>query len=110
MLLTLETDSSHSRPHSSCLLRQLPLGGGGEHEEAEGGGGGELRAGGEDVKGEGSSRRHRSSLQRQRENGPFSPSTHSSSFSFSSTLQAARSNLLDKAKKPKKGNVLTNEN
>ena len=66
MLLTLETDSSHSRPHSSCLLRQLPLGGGGEHEEAEGGGGGELRAGGEDVKGEGSSRRHRSSLQRQR--------------------------------------------
>ena len=58
------TDSSLNRPHSSCLLRQLPLmrlreHGEAEHGEAEGGQakeGGEGGEGGEDERGEGSSR------------------------------------------------------
>ena len=47
------TDSSLNRPHSSCLLRRLPLVRPREHGQAE-----EGRKGGEDERGEGSSRRH----------------------------------------------------
>ena len=56
-------DSSLNRPHSSCLLRRLPLVRPREHREAEGRQaeeGGEGREGGEDERGEGSSRRHQS--------------------------------------------------
>ena len=58
MLPTLETDSSLNRPHSSCLLRQLPLMRSREHGEAEAGQAEEGGEGGEDDRGEGSSRRH----------------------------------------------------
>ena len=61
MLPTLETDSSLNRPHSSCLLRQLPLMRFRKHGEAEGRQaeeGGESRKGEKDNRGEGSSRRH----------------------------------------------------
>ncbi|KAA6412947.1 MAG: hypothetical protein FRX49_13746 [Trebouxia sp. A1-2] len=46
------TTSSLSRPHSSCLQRQLPQTGAGEHTEVEKGGFRELRVGGEVVEGQ----------------------------------------------------------
>ena len=56
------TTSSLSRPHSSCLQRQLPQTGAGEHTEVEKGGFRELRVGGEVVEGKGSMRRFHSRL------------------------------------------------